>query len=166
MGHSPKNVLPTPRWGSDTSLQAHVLVAAAFDSYRLLISRSCISLNTHTRSCKRTHHSRIRNSDLRLIPDLFEWFLTAGFEMKQEVSAVVIGQLPLRSPARTDGQTGNLLCFLSVSHLITILTTPTFGCSFDICPDIMEVVLHCVLLKSPESRSVAELIAQCWSLFG
>lgn len=47
-GSLSENVLPTPWWGSGTSLQALDLDAAAFDSYLLLISRSCISLNTHT----------------------------------------------------------------------------------------------------------------------
>lgn len=53
----------------------------------------------------------------------------------------------------------NLLCFLSFSHLITILTTPTFGCSFDICPDIKGAERRRLVLRSPESRLVAELIA-------
>lgn len=60
-----------------------------------------LHIDEHRQASARSHaRSRIRNSDLSLIPDLFEQFLTAGFEMKQEVSAVVTGQLPLSLPAR------------------------------------------------------------------
>lgn len=47
-GSLSENVLPTPRCGSGTSLQALSLVAAACDSYLLLFSHSRISMNTHT----------------------------------------------------------------------------------------------------------------------
>lgn len=67
--------------------------------------------------------------------------------MKQEVSTVVIGQLPRRWPAWfLTGEQEYLLCVCSFSHLITTLTTPTFGRIFDICTDIKRVLPVAVTL--------------------